>query len=77
MSGNLLFNVKNHSFLSGLQEFHSFGSEIFTRLHLESSLKVCSNFYIFKGYNSTSVNIYLILHRPLPAVQSQHRSEWS
>ena len=25
MSGNLLFNVQNHSFLSGLQEFHSFG----------------------------------------------------
>ena len=24
-SGNLLFNVQNHSFLSGLQEFHSFG----------------------------------------------------
>ena len=38
MSGNLLFNVQNHSFLSGLQEFHSFGSEIFTRLHLESIL---------------------------------------
>ena len=37
MSGNLLFNVQNHSFLSGLQEFHSFGSEIFTRLHLEST----------------------------------------
>ena len=25
MSGNLLFNVQNHSFLSGVQEFHSFG----------------------------------------------------
>ena len=25
MSGNLLFNVQNHSFLSGLQEFHSIG----------------------------------------------------
>ena len=25
MSGNLLFSVQNHSFLSGLQEFHSFG----------------------------------------------------
>ena len=25
MSGNLLFNIQNHSFLSGLQEFHSFG----------------------------------------------------
>ena len=25
MSGNLLLNVQNHSFLSGLQEFHSFG----------------------------------------------------
>ena len=41
MSGNLLFNVQNHSFLSGLQEFHSFGSEIFTRLHLESIAQIC------------------------------------
>ena len=34
MSGNLLFNVQNHSFLSGLQEFHSFGEWNFHSVYI-------------------------------------------
>ena len=45
MSGNLLFNVQNHSFLSGLQEFHSFGewnfhSFTFREYHLRKCLNI-------------------------------------
>ena len=38
MSGNLLFNVQNHSFLSGLQEFHSIGEWNFHSFTIESNI---------------------------------------
>ena len=38
MSGNLLFNVQNHSFWVVYKSFTLLGSEIFTRLHLESTI---------------------------------------
>ena len=51
MSGNLLFNIQNHSFLSGLQEFHSFGEwnfHSFTfREYLAYSLNL-SGYHTFK-----------------------------
>ena len=42
MSGNLLFNVQNHSFLSGLQEFHSFGEWNFHSFTFREYFDVCS-----------------------------------
>ena len=55
MSGNLLFNVQNHSFLSSLQEFHSFGEwnfhsftfrEYLGKRTLQSSINVWAHFLV-------------------------------
>ena len=45
MSGNLLFNVQNHFFLSGLQEFHSFGEWNF-------------HSFTFREYSIQIMNVY-------------------
>ena len=41
MSGNLLFNVQNHSFSSGLQEFHSFGEWNFHSFTFREYVNTC------------------------------------
>ena len=70
MSGNLLFNVQNHSFLSGLQEFHSFGEwnfHSFTFRECKSSiwLEINKEGYLMKQDtkidNSTVIRLYFVI----------------
>ena len=63
MSGNLLFNVQNHSFLSGLQEFHSFGEWNF-------HLFTFREYYVFRvqkqqQQQTTILNICFYIFLPL------------
>ena len=64
MGGNLLFNVQNHSFLSGLQEFHSFGEwnfHSFTfREHFQTACHWMAPFY-FSHFALTNNPIFKML----------------
>ena len=64
MSGNLLFNVQNHSFLSGLQEFHSIGEWNFHSFTFREYVpRVKSNrarANAYAQYNYTELTIYAV-----------------